>query len=234
VGSDAGAHRVIGFAHRGAPLTRGDENSLPAFARALALGASGLESDIGLRADGVPILAHTGLSLRRRLRPVRPSHVPSLAELYDRCGHAFELSLDMTEPEAAEVVVRLAEERGAADRLWLTYWHLERLERWRLRWPHVHLVFATMPLRQRGFESLVERLAAGGVDAVNIHHRLWRERLIHTAHDRGLRAFAWGIRRRGPLRRVLARGVDAVYCDDVEEMVRALSVGPLARTRPDD
>jgi len=45
------------IAHRGAP-TYAPENTLPAFEKALALGADGVECDIHLTADGVVVLSH--------------------------------------------------------------------------------------------------------------------------------------------------------------------------------
>lgn len=50
---------MIGFAHRGA-RAYAPENTLEAFALALKLGADGLESDVWLTADGVPVLDHDG------------------------------------------------------------------------------------------------------------------------------------------------------------------------------
>ena len=47
----------IGFAHRGG-MAHAPENTLEAFRLALRLGASGLESDAWLTADGVVVLHH--------------------------------------------------------------------------------------------------------------------------------------------------------------------------------
>src|SRR6185436_7833703 len=47
----------IGFAHRGA-RAHAPENTLDAFALALRLGATGLETDLWLTADGIPVLDH--------------------------------------------------------------------------------------------------------------------------------------------------------------------------------
>ena len=216
---------IIGFAHRGAPETRSAGNTLPAFVRALQLGASGLETDIGLTADGVPILTHTGLSLRRGVRTGNltrerlPATVPSLRDLYETCGTEFDLSIDMAQPRSVDAVVRVAEEFGAFDHLWLTYWRLPTLIAWRRRWPSVHLVYPSIPFRFRAALRLVDRLAAAGVDVLNVHHRFCRERLISYAHDRNVRLFAWGIHSSRPLRRVVRLGVDGVYCDNVETMV---------------
>ena len=60
---------VITFAHRGG---RADlpENTLPAFRRALELGARGLETDARLSADGEVVLVHDE-RVRRGLRRFR-------------------------------------------------------------------------------------------------------------------------------------------------------------------
>src|SRR5579884_832113 len=119
-------HAFLRFAHRGAPAIGVRENSLDAFAAALQSGAEGIESDVRLTADGVPVLVHglgrfNGRSLRQTRRAELPPHVPTLAELWQRCGSEFHLSLDMADPDAAEAVIVLAREHGAAERLWLTY-----------------------------------------------------------------------------------------------------------------
>ncbi len=219
---------VIGFAHRGAPQERSEGNTLPAFVRALEMGATGLETDIGLTADGVPILEHTGISLRRGLQTAKltrdhlPATTPSLRDLYERCGNTFELSIDMAQPRAVEAVVAVTTECDAFDRLWLTYWRLPTLVAWRQRWPQVHLAYPSMPIRLSVAMHLIDRLADAGVDALNVHHRFCRERLIDYAHVRGVRLFAWGIRSSRPLQRVVLLGIDGVYCDHVEMMVQIL------------
>lgn len=222
----------IAFAHRGAPRNKSEHNTLSAFQRALALGASGLESDVGLTADNVPVLVHTGVSLRRghdisRLPRSRlPENVPSLTDLYACCGHDFDLSLDMAQPRAADAVMRLAEAEGATNRLWLTYWHLDTLEGWRRSWPNVRLVFPTVALRMDSFRGLTSRLSNVGVDAVNVFHRLCRAGMVDIAHAQGLQLFAWGVRNRRQLERIVTHGVDGVYCDDVAAMVAVLGPRP--------
>jgi glycerophosphoryl diester phosphodiesterase len=214
---------LIRFAHRGAPARGQAENSLAAFEAALRSGAEGLESDVRLTADGVPVLVHgAGLIGRRRLRSFKrtelPARIPSLEDLWERCGCDFELALDMSDPDAAAIVVELAQRYGAVSRLWLTYWRLPELARWRQRWPQVKLVYATM----FGFPDRVFRRSAAGaldarVDALNLHHRLIVRRTPETAHALGLRLFAWGLRRPQHLRRMAAFGVDGAFVDDLSE-----------------
>src|SRR5688500_12256193 len=131
----------IGFAHRGA-RAHAPENTLEGFQLAVRLGATGLESDVWLTADGVAVLDHDGVvraGVRRRPiaevpRAALPSHVPSLAELYDDCGSDFDLSLDVKDEMAAPVVVAVAREAGgdeALRRLWLCHPELDVVASWR-------------------------------------------------------------------------------------------------------
>src|SRR4051812_767169 len=107
----------IGFAHRGA-RAHAPENTLEAFRLALRLGATGLETDAWLTADGEVVLDHDGLArggLRRTPisrvdRGDLPGHIPTLAELYDAMGGiaAVPLSIDVKDPAAAPAVVEVA------------------------------------------------------------------------------------------------------------------------------
>src|SRR4051794_13314544 len=120
----------IAFAHRGA-RAHAPENTLESFALALRLGATGLESDVWLTADGIPVLDHDGVvksALRRRPisefeRAALPPHIPTLEELYATCGTAYELSLDVKDAAAAPAVVAVARKADpeATGRLWLCH-----------------------------------------------------------------------------------------------------------------
>ena len=213
--------RHIRFAHRGAPQQPARGNTLAAFSAALRHGAEGLESDVRLTADGVPVLVHglgrvAGRPLRQLTRAELPRHIPTLADLFAQCGNGFELALDMSDPTAAEAVIALARQHDAVARLWLTYWRLPEMAVWRRRWPEVKLVYATMfaaPLPL--LRHTAARVAAAGVDALNVHHRLLGKGSAATAHAAGLRLFAWGLKRPPHERRARALGVDAVFIDDV-------------------
>src|SRR5437660_10346764 len=116
---DALRRPPILFAHRGA-RAHAPENTLESFRTGLAMGATGLESDVWLSADGVAVLDHDGVvkgGMRRR--PVAaverrdlPAHIPTLADLYAECGTAFQLSLDIKDPAAAKGVVDVARAAG--------------------------------------------------------------------------------------------------------------------------
>ncbi len=200
--------RVLGFAHRGG-MADAPENSLEAFRKALAFGATGLESDVWIDAAGEPVLSHGS--------PARLAEPPlSLLALFEACGTDFDLSLDMKGPDAAEATLEVCREAGFdVTRLWLCG-GAGSCARWRALDPDVRLV-CDLRWREALFHptAAVQRLRGTGIDAVNLRHGRWSARLVGVVHDAGLKAFAWDVNNRLGLRLALRRGVDGVYSDHV-------------------
>lgn len=229
----------IGFAHRGASAEC-PGNTLTSFRRAIELGATALETDAWVTADGVCVLDHDGI-VRRHLRRRRiaalrrnqlPHHIPALADLYALAGASVDVSLDVKDPDAAGPAVAEAVAAGAAGRLWLCG-SGPRLVSWRGLSDAVRLVESTR--FGRGLEARIRSLAGAGVDAVNLHWRGWTAARVAAVHGAGLLAFAWDLQTPEALTGTLALGVDAVYSDHVATMVAAIRVrtsgcGPAARS----
>ncbi|MBK9178212.1 MAG: glycerophosphodiester phosphodiesterase [Acidimicrobiales bacterium] len=223
----------IGFAHRGA-RAHAPENTLEGFRLALRLGATGLESDVWLTADGVAVLDHDGVvrtGMRRRPigsvnRSSLPPHIPGLEDLYGACGTDFELSLDVKDPAAAPVVVAVAMAAGsdAPGRLWLCHHDWNVVASWRSLAEGVRLVDSTRLSRiKEGPERRAARLADLGVDAVNLHHTDWSGGLTTLFHRFQRYALAWDLQHEPVLRSVLRMGVDGVYSDHVDRMTEVLA-----------
>jgi glycerophosphoryl diester phosphodiesterase len=223
----------IGFAHRGA-RAHAPENTLEAFALARRLGATGLESDVWLTADGIAVLDHDGLvrvrHRRRRIGDVNrsdlPGHIPSLADLYAECGVGYELSLDVKDASAAAATVAVARAAGggATDRLWLCHHDWRVVAAWRHEFPDVKLVDST---RLRSMKSGPERRAAAlshaGIDAVNLHHTDWTGGLTTLFHRFDVLTFGWDAQHTRILDELFDIGIDAVYSDHTDVMVEALA-----------
>lgn len=217
---------VITFAHRGARVEEA-ENTLVAFRRALVLGASGIETDVRLSADGMVVCAHdpTVGRGRRRIRVDRSTAaelaehaVPRFDEVYADLGSVFECSVDVKDPAAARPLLRVAEAHGALERLWLCSPDLELLselrDERRVRLVHsVRREEVSIPLERHAHD-----LGAAGIDAMNMHHTEWTAGLVALFHRFGILAFAWDAQETRHLRAVLAMGIDAVYCDRPERM----------------
>lgn len=221
----------IGFAHRGA-RAHAPENTLEAFALGLRLGANGLESDVWLTSDGVPVLDHDGLIRGRfRRRAIRdvpraelPPHIPTLADLFEACGTAFHLSLDLKDPRAGSVVIDVVEDcaPGVVERLWLCAPTADQLLPLRGRGPK--LVESTRLERiKEGPERRAATLAAAGIDAMNMHHTDWNGGLVSLFHRFDLFAFGWDMHHPHVLRAALRMGLDGVYSDWVDRLVDAFA-----------
>jgi glycerophosphoryl diester phosphodiesterase len=222
----------ITFAHRGGRADDAPENSLAAFRRALDLGATGLESDARLSADGQVVLVHgpmvrTGLR-RTRVRSLPADRlaelgVPRLVDLYAEVGTDFELSLDLKEPDLTGPIVAVAREAGALDRLWLCARELAELESARRVEPDVRLVHS---MGRRAYGDALERhasmLAKAGVAALNLREAEWSLGLVTLTHRFNLQAFAWDAQEYRRIRAVLEMGVDGIYSDHVDRLVAAV------------
>ena len=221
----------IGFAHRGA-RAHAPENTLEAFALAVRLGATGLESDVWVTADGVAVLDHDGVVRKGvRRRPIAevpraelPEHIPSLAELYDCCGSDLPLSLDVKDPGALDATVDAARQAGAEEQLWLCHPDWELVATWRSRAEGAKLVDSTRIGKvKEGPERRAMSLRRAGIDCINMHESDWTGGLTTLFHRFGLECFGWDAQLPRVLSQLLDRGVDAVYSDHVDRMVDALA-----------
>lgn len=220
--------RPIAFAHRGA-RAYSPENTLEAFGLALQQGATGLESDVWITADGVPVLDHDGLVRRGfgRGTPISglrrdqlPAHIPALTDLFATCGHQYHLSLDLKDPGAGERVIAVTREAAPEllPRLWLCAPVWQSLLP--LRDCGARLVDSTRLAKiKEGPERRAATLSSNGIDAINLHHTDWNGGLAALFHRFERVAFGWDMQHEQVLAAGIAMGLDAVYCDSPDRMM---------------
>ena len=218
----------IAFGHRGA-RAHAPENTLAGFELALKLGANGVESDVWVTADGVPVLDHDGVVRRsfgrnRRIDEMRrselPQHIPSLAELIERCGTRYHLSLDLKDGAAGRAVIDVATECAPAmlERIWLCAPRWETLLP--LRGHGVKLVDSTRLSQLReGPERRAATLRSEGIDAINLHHSDWNGGLVALFHRFDRVAFGWDMQEPYIVQAALRMGLDGVFSDWVDRMI---------------
>lgn len=231
----------IAFGHRGA-RAHAPENTLAGFELALELGANGLESDVWVTADGVPVLDHDGVVKRSlgRTRPIGelqrtalPAHIPSLAELIEQCGTAYHLSLDLKDAAAGHTVINVVTEVAPAmlERIWLCAPRWESLLP--LRGRGAKLVDSTRLAQiKEGPERRAATLRAEGIDAVNLHHSDWNGGMVALFHRFDRVAFGWDMQEPHILQAAFRMGLDGVYSDWVDRMIEiyAAELGGPARS----
>jgi glycerophosphoryl diester phosphodiesterase len=218
----------IAFGHRGA-RAHAPENTLAGFELALKLGANGLESDVWVTADGVPVLDHDGVvkrSLGRNRaigemqRSELPSHVPSLAELIERCGSNYDLSLDLKDAASGQIVIDVVAEAAPEmlERVWLCAPQWEAMLP--LRGQGAKLVDSTRLSRiKEGPERRAANLRENGIDAVNLHHSDWNGGMVALFHRFDRAAFGWDMQEPHILQAGFRMGLDGVYSDWVDRMI---------------
>jgi glycerophosphoryl diester phosphodiesterase len=219
----------IAFGHRGA-RAHARENTVEAFKLALRLGATGLESDVWLTADGVPVLDHDGVvrnGMRRRTIPETaraqlPPHIPTLEELYAECGTGFHLSLDVKHDPAAAPVVDVAKAAGHdLTTLWLCHPDWEVVAGWRATLgDDVRLVDSTRLKRMKqGPERRAAQLHGAGIDCVNLHHTDWTGGLVALFHRFNRYTFGWDAQFERIIDGLVGMGIDGIFSDHVDRLV---------------
>lgn len=219
------------FAHRGG-RAHAPENTLEAFRLALRLGATGLESDVWLTADDVPVLHHDGrVGPRFRRRPIRsipapglPDQVPSLSDLLAEVGPDLPLSLDLKDPGAGPATIATVAAAGPSSRLWLCHPDVEVLAGLRDVDRSVRLVHSTRLDHLGGaLERHAVDLSAAGLDGVNLPESDWTGGLVALYRRFDLACLGWDAQHARQVDRLLRLGLDGVFGDHVDRLVDGLA-----------
>lgn len=218
----------IAFGHRGA-RAHAPENTLAGFELALKLGANGLESDVWVTADGIPVLDHDGVvkrsmgrtrSIGAMQRSMLPRHIPTLAELIESCGSNYDLSLDLKDAASGQRVIDVVAEAAPAmlERIWLCAPQWETMLS--LRGQGAKLVDSTRLSRMKeGPERRAANLRENGIDAVNLHHTDWNGGMVALFHRFERATFGWDMQEPHILQAGFRMGLDGVYSDWVDRMI---------------
>ena len=227
--------RPLIIAHRGASA-EAPENTLAAFARALAVGADGLELDVRVTRDGVPVVFHdpslARLTGRRRslarltlagLRAVRirGEPIPTLAEVLRLVRRRAVVQLEIKPGVPVAPVVRVVRAARAAGHVLLASFSAAVLREARARAPRV----PRMWIRERGSPAaLGPRLAALDAAGVSLDHRaIPSAAFVADLHRRGWKVWCWTVNDPPAMRRLAAWGVDAILSDNPALLIATLS-----------
>jgi glycerophosphoryl diester phosphodiesterase len=211
------------YAHRGASreLT---ENTLPAFRRAIELGADALETDVHATADGVLVTSHDPdgrrvFGVARRisecpLQEVRAWGVPSLEQLIEEFpGVPINVDLKIN---AADLAVTLLRRMRREDQVTLASFSGATLRRVRalgyrgptsLARSEVTRLVSLPAAAQRGL------LAPPGT-AAQLPLSLAKPWVVRRCHALGLRVDYWTVNDPALALRVIAMGADGIMTDD--------------------
>ena len=218
--------------HRGFVNSRAPENTLLAVEQALRVGADGVEVDLRLTADGVPVLHHDPTFRRtagdpRHVADLRLSELPriagwpvaTLADLLDLVGPRGRLVLELKPPPLRADGERLACAVGqVVARHRQTQVTISSFDRRLMQ--HVRtldLPVRTALLGRPGLplSVVLGRARADGHDEVHPHVNSVLRRLELLIRP-GLAVIPWTVDRPADLGRLSDAGAAAVICDDPE------------------
>jgi glycerophosphoryl diester phosphodiesterase len=221
-------HGVRVYAHRGASREL-PENTMPAFRRALELGADAREMDVHATADGVVVVSHDPDCARvfgvpRRIAECRWDEVrswgaPSLEEVV-KAFPGVPINVDL-KTDVAELAVAMLRRLGAEEQVTLASFRSSILRRVRAlgyRGPtslgrgEVARLLSLPAAVQRGFLACRGRAAQLPISFA----RPW---VVGRCHVLGLRVDFWTVNDAAQARRLVALGADGIMTDDPASIV---------------
>ena len=214
------------FAHRGASK-EAPENSILAIQKALDIGVDGIEIDILLTEDEIPIVMHNGplpiekmkYSEIRKIDLGSGERVPTLVQVLDLLKpHSCKIILDLKkQPGLATTIGKIVGERTRAsfppERLIASSFHPSYLKAFKKQNPDVKLgwivsrpIFTLVPM------GLFARL----VSIRSFHPKLSRvtPQLVARCHAKGWKVYCWTLNRQEEIARAVSLKVDGFFTDD--------------------
>jgi glycerophosphoryl diester phosphodiesterase/membrane-bound metal-dependent hydrolase YbcI (DUF457 family) len=193
------------IAHRACALDAA-ENSLAGIRLAGTLGAQGVEVDVRVTRDGVPVLVHDRTLWRYTRLPLPPSQLSyaRMSRAYARCGNELasladaleacppdvRLALDVKTTPAMTAVLDVVLASPRRDPL---IWSRDpaALAEARVRAPWAQLALLRNTRSPRSTLRYIRHASAAGADAISLHQRAVTPGTVAAAHAAGLIAYAW-------------------------------------------
>jgi glycerophosphoryl diester phosphodiesterase len=223
----------IAIAHRGGAL-EAEENTMPAFERAVGLGYSHVETDVRATSDGVAVLFHDDTLMRMAGRPERVEdlswaelssvrlkaggRVPRLDALLEAYS-SLHVNLDTKSDAAVEPMARAIRASGALARVCVGSFSAPRTARLRaalgegLAWSparagvvRILLGGFGLPVGRPRFHALQVPQRHRGIPIVT-------RSFVRAAQARGLHVHVWTVDQADGIERLLDLGVDGIMTD---------------------
>lgn len=215
---------IIG--HRGASAVA-PENTIAAFEAAIQAGADGIEFDVRLSSDGVPVVIHDETlyrtaGVRRRVgsmtcNELNGFEVPSLAQVFELFeSNDLILYLEMKEVAVAEECCRLIEQYRFKDRVIFECFEHSALKTVK----NINATFRIASLFQPPASFILKRALAVGADEIAVHHRLTNKRLVEKARNAGLKVVTWTVDDPAWLERAREFDIHALITNDPAALIK--------------
>ncbi|MBR4334832.1 MAG: MBL fold metallo-hydrolase [Clostridia bacterium] len=215
----------VNYAHRGASETR-PENTMTAFYEGVALGANGIETDVQMTRDGVPVLFHDDALLRVTGEPGSigdytlaelrkftvkkdgmTDRIPTLEELLAALSwRDLTFAIELKGEGAEEAVADLVYRYGVDCKCVVTSFVLDRLRRVRAIAPDLR----TGWLKKDFTDEDIEAMQAAGVDELCPRAENVTPERVEEWHALGFNVRPWAVTDDALMRAAVDAGVDGM------------------------
>jgi glycerophosphoryl diester phosphodiesterase len=218
---------IIG--HRGASAVA-PENTIAAFEAAIAAGADGIEFDVRLARDNVPVVIHDETlyrthHVRQRVADASADQlnefdVPSLAQVLDLfASNKLVLYLEMKskETQLADECCRLVEQYRLKDRVIFECFEHSALKTIK----NIASTLRTAAAFQPPASFIVKRALRIQANEIALHHRLTNKRTVERARLAELNVVTWTVDDPAWVKRAQELGIHALITNDPAALISA-------------
>ncbi|HOQ39549.1 MAG TPA: glycerophosphodiester phosphodiesterase family protein [Fervidobacterium sp.] len=230
---------MIVLGHRGIPVLC-TENTIQSFLKALECGADGLETDVRLTEDGIPVLSHDadltrvfGADVKIRETPlsklkdytIEGQTIPTLEEFLQTIPSGKYINLEIKEAEAGEITVEMSQKLYDGDIIYSSFDHCLINK---LKYQHPALNFGYLfdethiNMTIEEFLSLFERNTFSAhlpIDAKQYNSELFRTLLVEL-RKRGIKIVLWNVNSKDEVEG-FDELIDHIITDDVRLFVNS-------------
>ncbi len=225
------------WAHRGASALA-PENTLTAFREAETAGADGVELDVQLSHDGVPVVLHDetldrtsngrGSVAKLTLEELQEldagswfgsafagEKIPPLEKVLQWGGSRIRFNVEIKDSAAARAVLDLSFSFPQASIVVSSFDH-GLLHRLRSLAPQLPLAFLW---EQPDWAAAVDRATSCSAESFNPRYDILSAELVAACHRRGLAVYVWTVDFPSELEQCRQLGVDGVFCNDPAQVL---------------
>jgi glycerophosphoryl diester phosphodiesterase len=243
-------NRTLNIAHRGASAAA-PPNTLAAFEKAIDLGADGIEFDVHLSADGVPVVIHDAtvdattdgsgqvaemtlaqlkqLDAGSRFAPAfAGERIPTLEEVLETMGSRLLLNVELKSTSLWDsglerAIVAQVKRHGLDERVLFSSFNPFSLWRIKRSAPHIPIGLLYVPsLPLPLYQVLLAALVPH--EACHPEHATVDARYVAWARRRGYRVNVWTVDEPDEMRRLIGLGVDGIITNVPDVLSQVLEM----------
>lgn len=214
------------------------ENTLAGIRRAIELGSEGIEIDVQMSSDGVPVLMHditvdrttkgTGNLADMTLEQLRAldvggEPVPTLAEVLDLTKGNVLLVMEIKAPGIEEQVAKVVRDADALNDVMTWSFHRKALKGMRAAEPRIPTALLIAPEHASKWPAMRDRALKLGVQGVSVFFLGIDGAIAESCRRSGLALYCWTPDQEAQMQTLVDLGVDGICTNYPDRAARVLS-----------